>query len=266
MQFWLLAAGLALLIGAGLLLSLLLRVEVRPGAVALVYRRGVFVAELPPGHHRVFGLPGALRIEHVSLQPRALMAQQLDVISKDQFSFRLSVTPLVTIVDARAFAEAQPPAPPGAHAAILAHVAGGFSRLIPLLAAAVLEAAARHDLDAFLADPHAALAGVEERLAPALPGTRLDQLALTAITLPPETRKMFTEVERARREGLAVLERARAEQASLRALANAARMLADNPELGRLRLLQAVEGAKGAKTFILGEASPAAAAMAPRAD
>jgi hypothetical protein len=70
--------------------------------------------------------------------------------------------------------------------------------------------------------------------------------------MPPEIRKMFTEVERARRDGLAALERARGETASLRALANAARSLSGNPQLAHLRTLQAVESAKGAKTFVFG--------------
>ena len=64
---------------------------------------------------------------------------------------------------------------------------------------------------------------------------------------------MFTEVERAKRAGLASLERARAEQASLRALANAARTMANNPDLAKLRLWQVVEQAAGQKTFILGD-------------
>ena len=64
---------------------------------------------------------------------------------------------------------------------------------------------------------------------------------------------MFTEVERARREGLASLERAKSEQASLRALANAARNMAGNPQLAQLKMLQVMENAKGAKTFVLGD-------------
>ena len=89
----------------------------------------------------------------------------------------------------------------------------------------------------------------------------ISQAELGSVILPPELRKMTTEVERARLEGLAQLERARGEQAALRSLANAARMLKDNPELMKLRLLQSVGGAKGA-TLVLGEAAlnPAQAA------
>ena len=77
-------------------------------------------------------------------------------------------------------------------------------------------------------------------------------MLVTSITLPPETRKMFTEVERSKIEAEAALERARGEQASLRALANAARLIQNNPALANLRLLQTMEQTPGAKTFVLG--------------
>jgi regulator of protease activity HflC (stomatin/prohibitin superfamily) len=128
-----------------------------------------------------------------------------------------------------------------------------YDRLHPVMASGALKAVARHTLEELLADPANALESVAAEVATVLPGTRLDAIKVTAITLPPETRKMFTEAERARRQGLAALERARGEQASLRALANAARNLANNPELARLRTLQTMESAQGAKTFILGE-------------
>ena len=83
---------------------------------------------------------------------------------------------------------------------------------------------------------------------------KVDQAALGSVILPPELRRMTTEVERARLEGLAQLERSRGEQAALRSLANAARMLKDNPELMKLRMLQSVGAGKGA-TLVLGESA-----------
>ena len=57
--------------------------------------------------------------------------------------------------------------------------------------------------------------------------------------------RAFNEVLKARKEAEASLERARGESAALRNLANAAKMLDDNPNLYALRLLQAVETSKG---------------------
>jgi regulator of protease activity HflC (stomatin/prohibitin superfamily) len=84
----------------------------------------------------------------------------------------------------------------------------------------------------------------------------IGSVLLTAISLPPETRKMFTDVERAKIEAQSALERARGEQAALRVLANAARLITDNPALANLRLLQAIESTKGSTTIILGDAAP----------
>ena len=76
-----------------------------------------------------------------------------------------------------------------------------------------------------------------------------------AVVLPPEVRRLLTEVERAKLEGQASLERARGEQAALRSLANAARMLKGNPELMNLRVLQAMSGTTGRTqpTLVLGQ-------------
>ena len=242
--------GLALLTG-------LKRSVIQPGEAGLVYRDGAFVRELGPGAHRRFDLLGRTSLHRVSLLPRALTPVSLDVISKDQFAFRIVVTPLVTITDAKSFHEGTraPPATPANIAAYLPQFHESYDRLHSTLSAAALHIVSLLTLEEFLAQQTAALEPAHAAAAEVLPGTRLDALLVTSVTLPPEVRKMFTEVERARREGLAQLERARGEQAALRALANAARNLADNPQLAQLRMLQTMENAKGQKTFILGRSA-----------
>lgn len=68
---------------------------------------------------------------------------------------------------------------------------------------------------------------------------------------PGELRRTFAQVVAARKEGLAALERARGETASLRNLANAARMMSANPTLLQLRLLQEL-GRSAGNTIVLG--------------
>ena len=246
-----LAVAIAVVLLAALVRTVLARHVVRMGHVGLLYSSEKFVEVLEPGSYWRIDPFGHDTIVNISTVPTALIPSQYDVISKDQFAFRLSLAPLVTIHDPRAFHEGTQPVDDE-----LGHLYMGldfrFSRLSPVLAHGVLAAVATKTLEEFLADPQGALAGLNEELAGVLPGTTLDRIAITSIQLPPEVRKMFTEVERARREGLAGLERARAEQASLRALANAARNLAGNPHLAQLRMLQTMESAKGAKTFVLG--------------
>ena len=58
---------------------------------------------------------------------------------------------------------------------------------------------------------------------------------------------------KAKQEGQAALERARGESASLRNLANAARVLEGNPALQNLRLMQSLTAAQHAgNTLVLG--------------
>ena len=82
-------------------------------------------------------------------------------------------------------------------------------------------------------------------------GIDLQDAALRDITFPGELKKIFTQVVKARQEGLAALEKARGETAALRNLANAAQMVQRSPALMQLRLLQ-VLGQQGGNTVVLG--------------
>ncbi len=68
---------------------------------------------------------------------------------------------------------------------------------------------------------------------------------------PGALKQTFAQVVLARKEGQAALERARGETAALRTLANAAKMMEDNPALLQLRLLHALAGSTG-NTLVLG--------------
>jgi regulator of protease activity HflC (stomatin/prohibitin superfamily) len=163
----------------------------------------------------------------------------------------LGLAPILKVTDPRRFAESQP----GIEQSQLIHyLAAGHSHqaLHSLLSAVALEVAATRTLLEILYDQAFVSTEICARLADAIPGAAVERVLLTRINLPPETRKMFTDVERAKMEGQAALERARGEQASLRALANAARLLKDNPALANLRLLQLLETSKGSTTVVMG--------------
>lgn len=68
-------------------------------------------------------------------------------------------------------------------------------------------------------------------------GLKLISAEIKDIMFPGELKKIFAQVARARQEGLAMLEKARGETASLRNLANSAHMLKNNPALMQLRML-----------------------------
>jgi regulator of protease activity HflC (stomatin/prohibitin superfamily) len=78
-------------------------------------------------------------------------------------------------------------------------------------------------------------------------GLNLILAEIKDVMLPGEFKKIFAEVTKAKQESQAVLERARAETAALRSLANAATMIKDNPALIQLRLLQST-----GNTYVMG--------------
>ncbi len=251
---WFVFLGFTLFITVIAVRHILKRKIVHVGTIGLLYRRGIFVRELAPGLHRYWDIMGNTRVVIVPTVQLSLHHHEVSVISKDQFSFRIGLTPIGTVRDARAYHEAQLPSS-AEHSWDRYGLGLNLPLLSPALNAAAIDHVSRLTLDEFMADPKAGLEDIRLQLGDLTPGVEITSLLLNAITMPPEVRKMFTEVERAKREGLAALERARAEQASLRALANAARALQSNPQLSHLRMLQTMENARGAKTFIVGNAA-----------
>lgn len=221
-----------------------------PPNIGLLYRDGTFVRELPPGRHSRFDFSGRTKVVEVFQGPAIAPLGETNVLSKDQFAFRVTLAPVVKVVDARLYIESQPVA---GQAALNRYMplGGTHPMLQSLVAAAAIEVAATRTLAEMLADTMLIPEALQVKLADSIPGAVIERVLVTAVNLPPETRKMFTDVERAKMEGQAGLERARGEQAALRVLANAARLLNDNPSLANLRLLQAVETAKGA-TIVIG--------------
>jgi regulator of protease activity HflC (stomatin/prohibitin superfamily) len=84
-------------------------------------------------------------------------------------------------------------------------------------------------------------------------GIAIEAVEVKDIMLPAELKRAFGDVLKAKQEGQAALERARGESASLRNLANAARVLEGNPALMNLRVLQSLASAQNAgHTLVLG--------------
>jgi regulator of protease activity HflC (stomatin/prohibitin superfamily) len=226
----------------------------------LLYRDGQFTRDLPPGRYAWFDPFKRTKVVTVSLAEMPVTLSEVTVLSKDQFSYRLALSPIIKVVDAQRYAESQPAAAEiffnsrfiTASQNLLS--AAMHPTLSPVVSAAALEAAGSRTLAETIASPAELTVDIQARLLNAVPGTVIATVLLTSINLPPETRKLFTDVERSRIEAQSSLERARGEQASLRVLANAARLVDGNPGLANLRLLQAIETTKGSTTIILGEA------------
>ncbi|WP_439573610.1 SPFH domain-containing protein [Phreatobacter sp.] len=217
----------------------------------LRYVDGRFDRLLPPGRHPepLFSRHDVYRLRR---NDQFEQVGPVDVVSADRLVFRLTAVICYRITDPQAAFE------------------GDYHQSLRIAVTGALQAlAAERTVEDLLGGRK----GLDETLKALLPdvvcGCTLQAAGIAAIVLPPELRRLFSEVERARLEGQAALERARGEQAALRALGNAARMLKDNPELQNLRLLQVLSGSgRSQPTVVLGEGAlkPGTAAPAGRPD
>jgi regulator of protease activity HflC (stomatin/prohibitin superfamily) len=202
----------------------------------LVYRDGRFEEILGPGRHR----RARRRRRHVRvpIRPRLMLVPAQEVLTADGLAVKVSLIVAVSTADPRRRYEA-------------VEDADGF--VYAALQVALREAVAGLPLDELLASRESLSDGVRERVQTSAEavGAAIDSLALRDVMVPPELRRAAAEVATARAQGLAVLERARSEVAATRALANAARMIAEQPALLQLRTLQAIEA--GGATVVLAQ-------------
>lgn len=208
--------------------------------IGLLYRDGVFQRELPPGRY-FLGLRPA-RLDRVANYRRQAVTPVQEVLTADGFPVKLGAVADWRIAAARTYFEQT--------------LNSGEGRLLVAVQLALRGLALTRTLDELLAARAGLAEGLRDEVQAAVApvGIQVETLALRDLILPAEVRRMVTEPERARREGLAALERARGEQAALRALGNAARLLRGNPELAQLRVLQSLQAAPGrpAPTLVLG--------------
>ena len=86
-------------------------------------------------------------------------------------------------------------------------------------------------------------------------GVELLEVEVRDVMLPSELKRAYAGVVAARKDGQVALERARAETAVLRSMANTGRMLEDSPGLLQLRILQQL-GESSGSTVVYGAPEP----------
>lgn len=187
----------------------------------LLYRDGKLEKVLEPGRHRYD--QRRCTLVAVDMRPRQLQVSGQELLTRDGLSLRVSFAVNWVVTDPLAFTT-------------------GAQYSESVLYAAVQEAArdkvAAHTLDELIAD-RGLLAGADEVAAAVADlGIRVSSVRARDLMLPGELRKAALETVLAKERGRADLERARAEAAALRSLANTARLLEENPSLLRLRTLQ----------------------------
>ncbi|WP_280482488.1 slipin family protein [Nocardia cyriacigeorgica] len=192
----------------------------------LLYRDGTLERVLEPGRHRYDAKRCAL--VEVDVRPRMMHVTGQELLTSDGLSLRASFAVNWQVVDPVAF------------------TTGALNSETVLYAAVqdtVRDAVAAHTLDEVIAD-RSLLTADHSRVADAVTelGIVVKSLRARDLMLPGELRKAALETVLAKERGRAELERARAEAAALRSLANTARLLEEHPALLRLRTLQVAAG------------------------
>jgi regulator of protease activity HflC (stomatin/prohibitin superfamily) len=206
----------------------------------LRFTRGRFARVLGPGAY--WYLPAFTRIQKVDVRPTRVAVAGQEVLSADGVAVKASLAATYRVAD-----------PERAVLQTDDYRTAVYTELQLALRAVISET----NVEALL-EQRAHLSGKLKTIpVPALAaiGIELQDAAVRDLTLPGELKKIFSQVVKARQEGLAALERARGETAALRNLANAAQMIERSPNLVQLRLLQVLAQQPG-NTLVLGVQQP----------
>ena len=202
----------------------------------LHYRSGRFVGLLDAGTHVAVRPWSEIRV--MDARPTILTVPGQEILTADGVALRISLTARYVVADP------------------VAAIAGDQSYVTALYA--LLHGGLRDVIAGRTADE---ILAARTELGPAVGGVVASELARIGVELlgvdvrdvmvPGELKRAFAGIVAARREGEAAVERARGETAALRSLANAGRLLEDNPGLLQLRILHQLAASSG-NTVVLG--------------
>lgn len=202
----------------------------------LKYAKGKFKSVVGPGQH--WYIPYFTSIRKIDVRPRFISITGQEVLSSDGVTIKVSLAANYEITDPN----------------IAINKVMSYEQALYLeLQLALREIIGAVDIDTLLNGRNEISNKLMDIMAPKISelGLKLISVNLKDIMFPGKLKEIFAQVVNAKKEGLAALERARGETASLRNLANAAKMIEGNPNLMQLRLVQALGESTG-NTLILG--------------
>src|SRR5713226_3863089 len=212
------------------------RVTIYEYQKGLKYTKGRYVSTLNAGQYWVFSTFSS--IVPVDIRPQFVTIQGQDLLSADGVTLKVSLAAEFQVADPN----------------VAINKNASFQNSLYLtLQMAVREIVGKEKIDSLIENR----AGFSSKLMELTSGKatefglKLISADIKDIMFPGEMKKAFAQVVKAQKEGQATLEKARGETAALRSLANAARMMDDNPNLLQLRALQALADS-GGNTLVLG--------------
>jgi regulator of protease activity HflC (stomatin/prohibitin superfamily) len=211
-------------------------VTIREWESGLRLHSGRLAGVVGPGVHITFG-PWT-QVQPIDLRPSSTPVEGQEVLTADGVAAKVSLIARYVVGDPVA--------------AITRDAA--YQRTVYLwLQVALRDAIAGRTLEQALVERGAMGAEIKDATAARAAEIGVDVLEVQVrdVMLPGELKRSYAAVLAARKEGEAALERARAETAALRSLANAGRTVAENPGLLQLRILQEL-GASSGNTIVFG--------------
>jgi regulator of protease activity HflC (stomatin/prohibitin superfamily) len=202
-------------------------VQIREYERGMLYRAGRFVRILTPGRYRIWQ---ALRHESVAVVDTrwtTLAINGQEMVTADKIGLRLNLVASYRVTDP---------------VAALHTVASYTAQVYQELQLALREVVAGTALDTLMAEKTQLSAALRDGVAPitAAFGVELGNVGVKDVVLPGEVKRMLSQEAEAERAGRAALIAARSETATTRNLVNAARLLAENPALMRLKEIQSL--------------------------
>lgn len=206
---------------------------------ALHFRNGTYLGVLASGRHRFW--TAGHEVKRVDTREQMIIMQGQELLTADQVSVKLSVVATYRVADALTMHRASA----DSAAVLYVEIQLALRQIVSAESAETfLQQKSGHGnkLMPLVADRAASL------------GLKVDRIDLRDVMLPAELKRSYMAALQQRQESNATLEKARSETAALRSLANAAKLMRDNPELLQLRYLQTLQevGASAGNTLVLG--------------
>ena len=194
----------------------------------LLFRDGRFVRVLEPGRYRLARWFRKDRIDKVDLRVQSVVVQGQETMTADKVAVRAAVLAKARIADPEA---------------ALLKVANWLTLLYGDIQIALREAVAARTLDDLIADRIV----LGEKVLGALRldakayGVEVQDVAVRDLVLPGDLKAQYVRVLEARKKSEAAQIERREEVAATRSLANTAELLARNPTLFKLKVLESLE-------------------------
>jgi regulator of protease activity HflC (stomatin/prohibitin superfamily) len=207
----------------------------------LLYYKGQFQKILPAGLHSFYRRHYICYI--FDKRPKQITVVGQEVLAKDGIGLKLSFYVEYIIDDPKQLFQQ----------ASITNIVGLENFLYSLIQLPIREAVGCHTLEELVGNRDTITNEVSTALGKSFAalGLSIRTLGIRDLMLSKEIKDAFDGELLAKKQAAVLLESTRAETAALRSLANSARLLRDNPEIMKLRVLQSMQSNNGGKNTIV---------------